>query len=156
MEVEIDGRVEAIWLEPKAENVFVFEKTEAPRLVHFDFESTWIKEVKFEKTLDEWLFQIENDADLTGKRLAMGELAKLAQDEKATTAAQKTQIEAAFRAVVLGKSYWRLRYSAMLALQNLVAKTSHTLLDEATISMLLEVIKNEKSCNRTAASICVF
>lgn len=153
VEIEIDGRIEQVWLEPKAENVFTFASTQQPRLVNFDYESAWIKEIRFEKTLDELLYQLKNDKDVLGKRWAMGELVNLAKNEK-TAADDKAKIYAGLRNIILGNSYWRLRQSAIGLLQTLLAPWSETKpvpLDEATITALLTAIKNEKSWNRAAA-----
>ncbi len=146
IEIEMDGKIEQIWIEPKAENTFVFAAATEPKLVNFDFENSWPKEIKFEKTPGELLFQFQNSRDILARRSAMLELATIFKNEK-TTADEKTRISTAFRSVILGNSYWRLRYSAMLTLQNLLPQP----FDEATVSMLLTVIKNEKSWNRAAA-----
>jgi aminopeptidase N len=153
LEIEIDGRVEQVWIEPKVENVFSFAAAGAPKLVNFDYESTWIKEVKFEKTLDELLYQLQNDRDILGRRGAMAELVNLAKNDK-TAKSDKTKVYAALRNVILGSSYWRLRNAAISQLQTLLAPAAATApaaLDELTIAMLLTVIKNEKTWNRFAA-----
>ena len=49
MVIEIDGVLENIRLEPKPENTFVFKLETEPKFVNFDFQSSWIKEVDFEK-----------------------------------------------------------------------------------------------------------
>jgi aminopeptidase N len=153
MEIEVDGRIEQVWLEPKVENVFSFAAAQEPKLVNFDYESTWIKEFKFEKTLAELLYQMQNDQDILGRRWALGELVNLAKNEQ-TAAADKAKIYAGFRNVILGNSYWRLRNTAISQLQSLLAPANATTpvaLDEPTIAMLLAVIRNEKTWNRFAA-----
>lgn len=153
VEIEIDGRIETVWLEQKAENVFTFACSQPPKLVSFDYESTWIKEIKFEKTLDELLYQFQNDRDILGRRWAMSQLVTLAGSGTAT-AEDKAKIYAGFRSVILGNSYWRLRNQAMSQLQGLLAPATSTkpaMLDETTVTMLLTVIKNEKTWNRFAA-----
>lgn len=145
--VEIDGRIEQVWLEAKAKNVFVFAARKAPKLLNFDFESTWIKELKMERSLDELLHQFEHDRDILGRRAAMLELSAIFKSDTLTVADQK-EIQQAFRKIILGKSYWRLRYSALLTLQGMLYSKP---LDETTISMLLTVIQREKSWNRAAA-----
>lgn len=147
VEVEIDGRIEQVRLEPKAENVFIFQSSKHPKLVNFDFENTWIKEIKFEKSFDELLYQFQNSKDVLARSSAMGELVKIAKDEK-TSAADKTKVQTALRNTVLGNDYWRLRNSAMSQLVNLFPPGA---LDEATISMLLSVIKRDKSWLRASA-----
>jgi aminopeptidase N len=164
MAIELDGRVETVWIEPKAESTFTFPSEAAPKLVNVDYENAWLKEITFEKLLDELLYQLQNDQDITGRRWAMGELSKLAKNEK-TTSADKERIYAGFRAVATGKSYWRLKYMAILGLQGLLAPGSLSALspsapptkneavpfDDATISALLSVINNEKAWTRAAA-----
>lgn len=147
MEVEIDGRMEQVWLEPKAENRLLFAAATEPKLVNFDVESSWIKELRFEKPAGELLYQFQNSRDVVARRSAMLELAALYKQENAS-AADRTNILAAFRAVISGNAYWRLRYSALLTLQGMIAAQP---LDESTVSMLLAVIQNEKSWNRAAA-----
>ncbi|WP_410968954.1 hypothetical protein, partial [Salmonella sp. SAL4444] len=61
VDVEIDGRVEQVWLKPQAENVFTFDAAAKPQLVNFDYEGTLIKELKFNKSTDELLYQFKND-----------------------------------------------------------------------------------------------
>lgn len=147
MEVELDDRIEWIQIAPKSENVFVFDMAKAPKLVNFDFENSWIKEIRFEKSLDELLYQFQHSRDILARRSAMLELARLANLET-TKPDEKATIMAALRSVIRGNSYWRLRYSAMLTLQGIF--NTHPL-DQETISLLLSVIQNEKSWNRAAA-----
>lgn len=153
VEIEIDGRSEPVWLEAKAENIFTFAAPQPPKLVNFDYESAWIKEIEFKKPLDELLHQLVHDRDVLGQRWAMGELVTLAKAEK-TTAEEKAKIHAGFRQLILSNQYWRLRFNALGQLQSLLAPAMETKpvpLDEATTAMLLAVIKNDKSWVRTAA-----
>lgn len=153
VEIEIDGKVEQVWLEPKGENVFTFASSNSPRLINFDFESTWIKEIRFEKSFDELLYQFQNDKDVLGKIWALSELIKITKNEK-TSAEDKAKVQASLRKTVLGNGYWRLRLAAMSQLQGLLApswETKPVPLDEATIAMLLTVIKNDKSWLRAGA-----
>jgi aminopeptidase N len=154
VEIEIDGRIETVWLEPKLENVFAFASPEQPKLVNFDYESTWIKEIKFAKSLDELLYQLEYDRDILGRRWAMSELVNLAKNEK-TSSADKAKVYAGFRSLIMGNSYWRLRATAISQLQSLLIPATQTepaRLDEATTSLLLlTVIQKEKAWVRVAA-----
>ncbi|MFM9950909.1 MAG: M1 family aminopeptidase [Saprospiraceae bacterium] len=147
IEVEIDERIEQIWLEPKPENTFTFGVVAEPKLVNFDFESTWIKELAFEKTPDELLYQLQHSRDIVARRAALFELAGLYKKESASLSL-KADIEAALRSVISGNSYWRLRNSALSTLQNLVAGQPF---DNSTETLLQSLIKNEKSWLRSAA-----
>ena len=153
VEIEIDEAIERVWLAPKAENVFTFARPRSPQLVHFDYESAWIKELRFEKPLDELLHQLKHDRDILGRRWAIDELGARAADGK-TSAADRERICAGLREAILGPSYWRLRLAALSQLQSLLAPAAQpqpAVLDDATIAMLLIVIRNETSWNRAAA-----
>ncbi len=140
VDIEIDGETQTVRLEAKAENQFTFAVKKDPKLVHFDCENTWIKEMTFEKTIEEWCYQLENDEDITGKMAALTALADLARNEK-TLPSDKNKILAAFRKTVSGKSYWRFRASALIQLRNLQTAPY----DAETIALLLKTIKEETS-----------
>jgi aminopeptidase N len=150
--IEIDDQIKEIRLEPKAENVFTFNSATEPKLINFDFESTWIKEVKFAKSVDELFYQLEASKDVLARRAAMLELVKLAKDDK-TPAEQKSRIHDALRKTIRSNAYWRFRSSTLFQLQTLLAppQSKPVALDEATITTLLETIKNDKSWTRAAA-----
>lgn len=153
VELALDGRIETLWIKPQRENVFVFAAPERPRFVHFDVEDAWLKELRLEQPLAEWLDQFQHSPHVLAQNRAMNRLVGMARDS-ATTADQKALIHAAFRQVIAGKSYWRLRFSATGQLQGLVApfwQTEPVALDEATSAMLLRVIRTEKMWNRRAA-----
>ncbi len=147
LEIEIDGRVEHVWLEPKFENVFKFVSPDQPRFVNFDFESTWIKEIKFEKSFDELLDQFQRSKDVLARQSALIELAGIARNEK-SSAADRAKFQAALRNTILGNDYWRLRNASMSQLVGLYPAGS---LDEETIALLLSVIKKDKSWVRASA-----
>ena len=153
VDLAIDGRITQVWLEPKAENIYTLPASAPPRLVSFDHESTWIKEITFTKSLDELLWQVQHDTDVLGRLWAMGELMKLASAD-GTPAADRAQIQASFRAVVLSDSYWRLRNTALSQLRTLLAPATETrpvALDSATIAMLQTVIQHERAWYRASA-----
>jgi aminopeptidase N len=154
IEIEMDGKIEQIWLEPKAENSYIFSCPQEPQIVGFDYENTWIKEVKFEKSLDELLFQFQNDTDILGRRGAMNELVKIAKKET-TSATDKTKMYEAFRKVITSNVFWRFKLMALTQLQNILSTTQPVSIDKATTDMLLTVIKKEKTWVRNAAINCL-
>lgn len=157
IDIEIDGRIEQVWLEPKGENVFTFNYPQAPAFVNFDFESTWIKEVTFEKSWEEQIQLLLNSKDALARISAITDLTAIAS-EATTPAVQKEKIYAAFRTVALGNSYWRIRMNAMAQLVNTLAaqaKGKPLVLDKATTSMLLTIIKNDKSWIKASAIRCL-
>lgn len=150
MAIQIDGKIEQIQIEPKEENSYIFNCPQLPKIVGFDYEGTWIKEVKFEKTLDELLNQFQNDSDILGRRWAMNELVKIAKKDT-TTEGDKNRIYAAFRQVLESPIYWRFKFMALPQLQSLLAPTEPSNLDKATTNMLLNLIKNDKNWVQNAA-----
>ena len=108
VDVEVDNKVTRVWLDPKAENVFTFDSATQPKLINFDYESSWLKELKFEKSTDDLIYQMQNDKDVIGRRWAMGELAA-----KAKAGADKDRIVAAFEASAEKDAFWRLRRAAL-------------------------------------------
>jgi|JI10StandDraft_1071094.scaffolds.fasta_scaffold10559_4 aminopeptidase N len=147
IDIEIDGNIEKVWLEAKAQNSFTFSCTQQPKLVNFDYESTWIKEVNFEKTFDELLYQFKYSKDILARQTAMMELAKIAKDEK-TSVDIKNKIKTELRNTVSGQNYWRFKNLALGQLRSIIGAEK---LDEATIAMLLSVIKTNKSWLKASA-----
>ena len=113
VDVEIDNQVKRVWLEPKAENVFTFDSPAKPKLVNFDYESTLLKEMKFEKSTDELLYQMQNDKDVLGRRWAMAEL------EKKATGPDKDRIVAALVTSAEKDPFWRIRRAALSVVANI-------------------------------------
>ena len=146
IELEIDHKIISLWLEPKIENVFRIDCPQAPKLVHVDFESSWIKEIQFKKTVDELIYQLLNDKDILGRMWSIDELTAHAQDEK-TSAEEKNKIKAAFRSIASGKLYWRLRGYAISKLRSI----SDIPLDSTTVNMLKTIIQTEKSWLKAGA-----
>ena len=61
-------------IEPKEEQTFTFDVETAAHLVNFDYGSTLIKELKFEKKTDELIYQLTRDEDMTGRLWALDQL----------------------------------------------------------------------------------
>lgn len=149
IEIEIDDRIEEVWLEAKPENTFTFSSAQIPKLVNFDFESSWIKELSFEKSVDELFYQVENDKDILGRQSAILALSAVAKKENAS-AELRSKIQLVFRNIILSRSYWRLRIGTMSQLRAMISPET-TKMDPATTSMLLSVIKNDSSWVRASA-----
>jgi hypothetical protein len=104
MEIEIDGKIWSINIEPKEICTFSIALKSKPRYVNFDFEGTWIKEVTFSKPLNELLQLAKESKDVSGRSWAIGELVNIAGDEK-TGKKDKEKIYAALRKICLSDSY---------------------------------------------------
>jgi aminopeptidase N len=142
IEIEIDGKIETVWIEPKDENEYSFAIPQKPNFVNFDYESTWIKEIKVDNTLDELISISKNSKDALARQTAMQEMATLAKNEKISSE-EKEKIKKTLQEIMLSKAYWRLRTSAMAQLRGIFAASS-TKIDDTTIAILLKIIKNEK------------
>lgn len=147
IDIEIDGRIEQVWLAAKAENIFTFQSAQEPKLVNFDFESTWIGELTFNKSFDELLYQLQHSQDILARQSAMAELTTLAKDEK-TSANDRAKLHQVLRDTILGNAHWRLRMAAISQLRSLQAPAP---IDEETIATLLSVSKRDKSWLKATA-----
>lgn len=114
VDIAIDNRVERVWIKPQAENVFTFAAGEKPTLVNFDYEGTLIKEMKFEKSTDELLYQMQKDKDVIGRRWAMNEL-----EGKAANQADRGRIVAALITSAEKDTSWRIRRAALSVIANI-------------------------------------
>jgi hypothetical protein len=155
IEIEIDGNIEEVWLEPKEQNVFTFTSEHPPKLVHFDHQDTWVKEMVFEKPLKELLYQFEYGKDILGRQWAAGELVKLAKDE-GTPVADKESIYDAYRRVMVSACYWRFKWAVVIPqLRSMLVPSTNPAepvkLDEVTIAALLYVIQNDVGWVRSSA-----
>ncbi len=145
-------RVERVWIKPQAENSFTFAADANPTLVNFDYEGTLLKEMKFDKSVDELVYQMAKDADVLGRNWAMNELTRISLDAK-TTAADKEKILSALRSSAANDKSWLLRRNAIteisyvVAPQNVVAGAAIKI-DDATIQVLLKAAKDENSLVR--------
>jgi len=153
VEIEIDGRIEKVWIKPQAENVFTFNVPQRPQLVNFDYEGTIIKELNFEKPTEELIYQLQNDKDVLGRRWAMEELRK-----KAESPSERPKITAALVAFLKNEKFWRLRRATLEVLGDIYAPERKSEITPPpakfppeVLSAIVERTKDEKSLNRAAA-----
>jgi aminopeptidase N len=150
VDIEIDGKIERVWIKPQAENVYTFASATEPKIVNFDYEGTLLKELKFDKSNDELVYQMQNDKDVLGRVWAMKELGSKLKKANDT---EKTQIIAALDQMIAKDSMWQLRRDAI---QNIIAanadqKTKSANFDQATISTLINAAKDKNSLVRATA-----
>lgn len=151
VDVEIDGNVQRVWIKPQAENVYTFDSATAPKLVNFDYEGTLIKELKFEKSTDELVYQLQNDKDALGRRWALGELAKKA-------ATDKEKVLAALSSTVETDKVYQNRRAAITEIRNALVPRRNPMtenqpvaLDAPTVATLQKAAKDQKSLVRADA-----
>ncbi|HEY0405029.1 MAG TPA: M1 family aminopeptidase, partial [Pyrinomonadaceae bacterium] len=104
-----------VQLEPKEEQTITIPFDVKPQLVNFDHGGTLIKELKFEKSTDDLLYQVARDADMPGRLWAMGQLSARLK-ESATAEADKQRIIAALATATMSDSFWGMRQDAATAL----------------------------------------
>ena len=113
VDVAIDNKVSRVWIKPQAENTFTFSSAAKPKLVNFDYEGTLLKEMKFEKSTDDLLYQMANDKDVIGRRWAMNQLEGRAGGED-----RQRIIDALVRSAE-SDQFWRIRRAALSVIANI-------------------------------------
>jgi aminopeptidase N len=146
MTIELNDKIESVFLEPKAANDFTFLLDDAPKLVNLDFESTWLCEMTFEKSYAELLYQLENSKDVLAKQSAIEELVKLITNNK-TSESDKAKVLKVLRKEINSTAYWRYRSYALSKLRNIESAPY----DNEITAMLLNLIANDKSWVKTSA-----
>ncbi len=116
-----------VQLEPKEEQTFTIPFDVKPRLVNFDYGDALIKELKFDKSTDELLYQVARDADMLGRLWALGQLSARMK-APATNDADKQRIAATLATTVMGDSFWGLRQDAATALRGVSGDAVRTAL----------------------------
>ncbi len=153
VDVEIDGKVQQVWLSPQEENVYTFDAPTKPKLVNFDYESTLLKEMTFNKSVEDLIYQMANDKDVLGRRWAMGELVKGLENST-----DKTKILSAIRDSADKDASGLIRRAAISNLAEIYVPqtppgvpTPPAKLDDATTQMLLKSTKDKESLIRAEA-----
>ncbi len=91
----------------KAKETFTFPVAERPRMVRFDPDDYILKEVDFERSLEELVYQLEHCDDMLGRLEAARELASFKRDTKAV---------AALLRALQGEAFWGVRRAIVRAL----------------------------------------
>lgn len=146
MEIEIDGKKEVIQLKPQRDNHFTFRLPGPPKMLNFDVEQTWIKELQWIKTSDEWLHLFLHSKDMSARNTALTELAQIAKD-KSAAASERNRIIQAFQQVIQSQAYWRFRFNVIGQLRSIQPPPY----DQATTQLLIALVKKEKSWVKAAA-----
>jgi aminopeptidase N len=120
------ARVERVMIEPQAEQTFTFTVDSRPLLVNFDYGNTLIKELTFEKSAEDLMYQLSRDEDMTGRLWALRQL-KARMENDATPVAEKTRIATALAGSLTNDTFWGVRREAASALkggENPAARTA--------------------------------
>jgi aminopeptidase N len=146
MKIEIDNRIEEVWLEAKEENNLSFYAATQPKLVNVDVANTWIKEIRSVKPWDEWMHQFLYSKDASARAAAMQELVSILRSGNAGEADKQTIIKA-FQTVIESDAYWRIRFNAIGQLRSVQPLPY----DTTTTNMLLSVVKKDSFWVKAAA-----
>jgi len=146
VEIEIGNaagtHIEHVMIEPKEEQTFTFESDTEPLLVNFDYGSTIIKELNFDKTLPQLTYQLAHDKDPLGRISALNALA-VKLKASGTEPAEKETITKAITTAITGDKFWAVRRDSIGVLSG--SK------DPAVKTALLTASKDEKSAVRSRA-----
>jgi len=125
-----ETRIERIQLEPKVEQTYSFTVASQPLIVNFDYQSTIIKELKFEKPTDELGYQLVHDQDVLGRIWALDQLSQRMKDTAAP--ATRPQIVSLLASALAGDKFWAVRMEVAAALSGVTGQESRQALVAAT------------------------
>jgi aminopeptidase N len=112
------NRVERVQLAAREEQSFSFAVESEPLLVNFDYGSTLIKELIFNKTNGQLLYQLANDPDVLGRIWALRELATRLGNDRAS-ASDRGVIIKALAGTATKDRFWGTRLEAANALNGI-------------------------------------
>jgi aminopeptidase N len=123
-------RVERVQILPRKEQSFSLAVDSKPLLVNFDYRSTIIKELEFDKTTDDLAYQMTRDEDVLGRVWALGQLAKR------VAAAGKPEVQeriaAELSSTLTRDKFWGVRIEAATALASVKSSRAREALIAAT------------------------
>ena len=122
-----DTRIERIMVEAKEDQAFSFLVDAEPSIVNFDYRDTLIKELKFEKSIDELAYQQKNDADIMGRIWSLGQLRDRLKSS-IVTEPEKQRIAALIGDSVTSDKFWGMRFEAARALSGINNRPSRSAL----------------------------
>ena len=133
LEIEIgtanSTRVERVLIEPKFEQTFAFVVDSEPLLVNFDYKSTVIKELHFNKSSQALTYQLINDQDVLGKLWAIDQLHDRMIDQNLALG-DRTDIANSMASALSTEHFWGVRLNLARALDSVAgARVRAALLD---------------------------
>lgn len=146
MDIEIDNKIETIYLKPQSENIFTFALPKSPEFVNVNVEETFLCDIVFEKTTEEYFAQLINSKDVLAKQKALDQLVETAKDSS-TSSLLKDKIVNTLIAEFQTNQYWRYRWYVLGSLQKIITLPY----DEKFTSFLIKTIQNEESWIKSTA-----
>jgi len=121
-------RVERVQILAKKQQTFTFKVDSRPLLVNFDYHGTLIKELEFEKPIEDLAYQMKSDEDVLGRIWALTQL----QKRSASSAADRPRITAELTNALAQDKFWAVRVEAATALAGINADAARDALVVAT------------------------
>jgi len=120
------NRIERVQIDAKQEQSFRFSVDSEPLLVNFDYGGTLIKELVFDKTTGQLVYQLAHDQDVLGRIWALQQLRSRRNDSK-TPADDRQAIIKGLSEALTNDQFWGTRLEAAASL-NGVRETRDVLL----------------------------
>lgn len=108
-------RIERLQIEAKEEQTFTLTVDSEPLLVNFDYGDALIKELIFNKTTGQLLYQVAKDKDVLGRIWALQQLAARMNDTK-TSSSDRQSIVKAIADAATTDPFWGMRLEAVTSL----------------------------------------
>jgi aminopeptidase N len=108
--------IEKAMIEAKEEQTFIFKVDSEPLLIDFDYGGTLIKELHFEKTAAQLIYQLSHDTDVLGRIFALNELTARMKNA-ATPKEENSDITKAIASAATGDAFWGVRLDSVSALR---------------------------------------
>ena len=119
--------IEKAMIEAKEEQSFSFKVDSEPLLIDFDYGGTLIKELHFEKTTAQLIYQLSHDGDVLGRVFALNELTARMKNT-ATPADETAAITKAIASAATGDAFWGVRSESVGALSGVAGPDARTAL----------------------------
>ncbi|MEP6570893.1 MAG: M1 family aminopeptidase [Acidobacteriota bacterium] len=123
--------LERVQILPLKQQNFSLAVDSKPLLVNFDYRGTLIKELEFDKTIEDLAYQMTRDQDVLGRVWALSQLqARVAA--ATSSAAEKQQIVDDISNAVIRDKFWGVRVNAAAALAEIPTPSARSALIAAT------------------------
>jgi aminopeptidase N len=151
--IAVDSAVHRVWLNAQDSMQYSFAVSSAPRFISFDHGSVWLKELRYAPPVAALVAQSQHDRDPLGRLWALRALGARATADS-VSATDRDAARHGVLTAIRDDASWRLRYSALLTLQRIVAPatpTTRAAIDSATRATLMHVIRTERGWVRSVA-----
>ena len=121
--------LEHIQIEPKRSQSYTFKVDSKPLLINFDYNRTIIKELEFNKTVDELTYQLSKDEDVLGRIWALDQL----KDRlNSSSESEKERISSTIADRLNADQFWGVRLELAAALKGIKGEPIRNALVAAT------------------------